>query len=45
VAYRRDVLRYSYWSSGAAAVNQALTEFEKISVISSSLPSADGSEH
>jgi tetratricopeptide (TPR) repeat protein len=45
VAYRRDVLRYSYWSSGAAVPNQVLTEFEKISVVSSDLPSADGSQH
>ena len=45
VAYRRDVLRYSYWSDGAAAPNHALTESEKTSIVSSSLPSADGSRH
>jgi tetratricopeptide (TPR) repeat protein len=45
VAYRRDVRRYSYWSNGAAAPNHALTESEKISIVSSSLPSADGSQH
>jgi tetratricopeptide (TPR) repeat protein len=45
VAYRRDVRRYSYWSNGAAAPNHALTESEKISIISSSLPTADGSRH
>jgi len=44
VAYRRDVRRYSYWSNGAAAPNHALTESEKISVVSSSLPPADGSQ-
>jgi tetratricopeptide (TPR) repeat protein len=44
VAYRRDVRRYSYWSNGAAP-NHALTESEKISIVSSSLPAADGSQH
>jgi hypothetical protein len=45
VAYRRDVRRYSYWSNGAAAPNHALTESEKISIVSSSLPTADVSRH
>jgi hypothetical protein len=45
VAYRRDVRRYSYWSNGAAAPNHALTESEKISIVTSSLPTADGSQH
>jgi hypothetical protein len=45
VAYRRDVMRYSYWSSGAAAPNHALTESEKISIVSSSLSAADSSRH
>ena len=34
VAYRRDVMRYSYWSNGAAAPNHALAESEKISIVS-----------
>ncbi len=37
VAYRRDVRRYSYWSSGAAGPNHALTESEKTSIVSGSL--------
>jgi hypothetical protein len=45
VAYRRDVMRYSYWSNGAAAPNHALTESEKISIVTSSLPAADSSRH
>jgi tetratricopeptide (TPR) repeat protein len=45
VAYRRDVMRYSYWSNGAAAPNHALTESEKISIVSSSLPAADSGQH
>ena len=45
VAYRRDVRHYSYWSNGAAAPNHALTESEKISIVSSSLTPAEGSEH
>jgi tetratricopeptide (TPR) repeat protein len=45
VAYRRDVMRYSYWSNGAAAPNHSLTESEKISIINSSLPAADSSQH
>jgi hypothetical protein len=45
VAYRRDVMRYSYWSNGAAAPNHALTESEKVSIFSSSLPAADSSQH
>lgn len=45
VAYRRDVRRYSYWSSGAAGPNHALTESEKISFVSGSLTPADGKQH
>jgi tetratricopeptide (TPR) repeat protein len=45
VAYRRDVMRYSYWSSGAAAPNHALAESEKTSIVSRSLPAADSSQH
>jgi tetratricopeptide (TPR) repeat protein len=37
VAYRRDVRRYSYWSSGAAGPNHSLTESEKTSIVSGSL--------
>jgi tetratricopeptide (TPR) repeat protein len=43
VAYRRDVRRYSYWSDGTTGPNHALTEFEKTSIVSSSLPPADDS--
>jgi tetratricopeptide (TPR) repeat protein len=45
VAYRRDVRRYSYWSNGATGPNHALTESEKISIVSSSLSHGDGSQH
>lgn len=45
VTYRRDVRRYSYWSNGAAAPNHALTESEKISMVSGSLTPEDGSRH
>ena len=44
VTYRRDVRRYSYWSNGAAAPNHALTESEKISIVSGSLIPAEGSQ-
>ncbi len=37
VAYRRDVRRYSYWSSGAPGPGHALTESEKTSIVSGSL--------
>jgi tetratricopeptide (TPR) repeat protein len=37
VAYRRDVMRYSYWSNGATAPNHSLSESEKISIVSGSL--------
>jgi hypothetical protein len=45
MAYRRDVMRYSYWSSGVATPNHALTESEKISIVSSNLSAADSSQH
>jgi tetratricopeptide (TPR) repeat protein len=37
VAYRRDVRRYSYWSSGSAGPNHSLTESEKTTIISGGL--------
>jgi tetratricopeptide (TPR) repeat protein len=42
VAYRRDMRRYSYWSTGATGPNHSLTESEKTSIVSSSSPAADG---
>jgi hypothetical protein len=42
VAYRRDMRRYSYWSTGAKGADQSLIESEKISVVSGPLSRADG---
>ena len=40
VAYRRDVRRYSYWSTGAAGPHNTLIESERSSLVSGRLSSA-----
>ena len=42
VAYRRDMRRYSYWSSGAKDPNHSLLELKKTSVVSGPLSRVDG---
>jgi tetratricopeptide (TPR) repeat protein len=42
VAYRRDIRRYSYWSTGAAGPNNSLIESERSSLVSGSFSRADG---
>jgi hypothetical protein len=43
VAYRRDMRRYSYWSTGAADPNHSLIESEKTSMVSGRLSRTEGS--
>ena len=43
VAYRRDMRRYSYWSTGAPGPNHSLSESEKTSMVSGRTSRADGS--
>ncbi|HEY2465579.1 MAG TPA: hypothetical protein VGI32_16075 [Steroidobacteraceae bacterium] len=42
VAYRRDMRRYSYWSSGAKGPNSSLVELEKTSIVSGPVSRTDG---
>jgi hypothetical protein len=42
VAYRRDMRRYSYWSTGATGPDQSLIESEKSSLVSGRLSRIDG---
>ena len=42
VAYRRDIRRYSYWSTGVAGPNNTLIESERSSLVSGPLSRADG---
>ena len=42
VAYRRDIRRYSYWSTGAAGPNNTLIESERSSLVSGRPSRADG---
>jgi hypothetical protein len=44
VAYRRDMRRYSYWSSGVAGPNHSLSESEKTSMVSGRLSRTDGGQ-
>ncbi|HEX3603071.1 MAG TPA: hypothetical protein VHU43_03195 [Steroidobacteraceae bacterium] len=42
VAYRRDMRRYSYWSTGVKGPNSSLVELEKTSMVSGPMSRTDG---
>jgi hypothetical protein len=42
LAYRRDMRRYSYWSTGAKGPDSSLVELEKTSVVSGPVSRTDG---